>query len=180
MVLAVRILQFTPSILEALAAGDLARANSECEVELPADFGDPGWAGLWRMRRDQVHDDPTSAAWVTGAIVDADHGLCVGRAGFHGLPDERGMVEVGYTVLPKYRRRGYGRAALRVMLERVAEDPNVRVVRASISPGNVASRHLVAGFGFVEVGQQWDDEDGLELLFEVDPGDALAQPAGQT
>jgi len=43
----------------------------------------------------------------------------------------------------------------------------VHTVRASIRPDNVASRALVAQYGFVEVGEQWDDEDGLETVFEV-------------
>ena len=38
---------------------------------------------------------------------------------------------------------------------------------ASIRPDNEASWTLVSQFGFVEVGEQWDDEDGLETVFEV-------------
>jgi len=41
-----------------------------------------------------------------------------------------------------------------------------RVVRASVGPDNVASLATIAHFGFVQIGQQWDDEDGLELVFE--------------
>jgi hypothetical protein len=40
-------------------------------------------------------------------------------------------------------------------------------VRATISPGNVASLATTAGFGFAEVGEQWDEQDGRELIFEV-------------
>jgi hypothetical protein len=40
-------------------------------------------------------------------------------------------------------------------------------VRATISPGNAASLATISGFGFAEVGEQWDDEDGLELIFEI-------------
>jgi len=36
-----------------------------------------------------------------------------------------------------------------------------------ISPDNLASRALVSQYGFVEVGEQWDDEDGLETIFEA-------------
>jgi L-amino acid N-acyltransferase YncA len=59
------------------------------------------------------------------------------------------------------------------MLERARVEATARVVRASIRPDNEASRALVAQFGFVEVGEQWDDEDGLELLFDLAmPSDA--------
>ena len=50
---------------------------------------------------------------------------------------------------------------------RARREPLVRVVRATISPDNAASRSLVLQHGFVEVGEQWDDEDGLEIVFEV-------------
>jgi L-amino acid N-acyltransferase YncA len=42
----------------------------------------------------------------------------------------------------------------------------VRTVRASVSPGNVASLALVRSLGFRQVGEQWDEIDGLELVFE--------------
>ena len=33
--------------------------------------------------------------------------------------------------------------------------------------GEVPDAMLGLGFGFVEVGEQWDDEDGLEIVYEV-------------
>ena len=50
---------------------------------------------------------------------------------------------------------------------RARAEPGVRVVRASISPDNAGSLATIAGFGFVEVGEQWDEQDGLELVFEL-------------
>jgi L-amino acid N-acyltransferase YncA len=39
----------------------------------------------------------------------------------------------------------------------------------SISPDNTPSYQLASQFGFSEVGQQWDEEDGLEIIYELDP-----------
>jgi RimJ/RimL family protein N-acetyltransferase len=111
--------------------------------------------------------DPASAGWITGAVRDGRRGLAVGRAGFHGPPDAAGMVEVGYAIDPAHRRLGYARAALEILLDRAAAAPAVRIVRATISPDNVASRDLVLQYGFVEVGEQEDDEDGREIVYEV-------------
>ncbi|AJC61817.1 hypothetical protein GZL_09299 [Streptomyces sp. 769] len=94
-------------------------------------------------------------------------GLVVGHAGFHGPPDEVGMVEIGYSVAPDFRRQGYARSTLIELLRRAAAEPAVTTVRATISPDNVASLATISGFGFVEVGEQWDEEDGPELVFEV-------------
>ncbi|WP_308401196.1 GNAT family N-acetyltransferase [Streptomyces sp. AC512_CC834] len=96
-----------------------------------------------------------------------DRGLVVGHAGFHGPPDEVGMVEIGYSIAPDFRRQGYARSALIELLRRAAAEPAVTTVRATISPDNVASLATISGFGFVEVGEQWDEEDGREVVFEV-------------
>lgn len=119
------------------------------------------------MRSKQVEQDPASATWVTGVIWDEQQRLAVGRAGYHGPPDQSGMVEIGYAVDPAYRRRGYARAALEALLRRAAREPQVKTVRVTISPGNAASYALVSQYGFAEVGEQWDEQDGLEIIYEA-------------
>jgi RimJ/RimL family protein N-acetyltransferase len=44
----------------------------------------------------------------------------------------------------------------------------VHTVRVTIGPDNLASQQLAAQYGFTEIGEQWDDEDGLEIIYEVD------------
>ena len=76
------------------------------------------------------------------------------------------MVEVGYArsiprtggrVRPGRARRPAGAAA---------REPEVTTVRASVRPDNIASTALVDSCGFVAVGQQWDEEDGLKTVYE--------------
>jgi RimJ/RimL family protein N-acetyltransferase len=164
----VRIVHLTASAFRALSSGDLAGANALSPIPLSAYFAGPEWRSVWLRRSRQVEEDPGSAAWVTGVIWDEERQVAVGRAGYHGPPDQSGMVEIGYAVDPAYRRRGYARAALEALLQRAAREPQVRTVRVTISPDNVASYQLAAQYGFTEVGQQWDDEDGLEIIYEVD------------
>jgi len=168
----VRIVHLDPATITALAEADLDAANRTAPVRLTPFLVDPGRLFTWRFRRDQVAQDPTVAAWVTGVIWADDVGQVVGQAGYHGPPDRDGMVEVGYAVDPTFRRRGYARAALQALVDRATREPDVRTVRASVSPDNAASLALIAPFGFVQVGEQWDEEDGLELVFEVSAGSA--------
>ncbi len=165
----VRVVHLPAAVLDALAAGDLDAANAVSPVPLGAVVLDEGWREIWTIRSTQVTGDPDAAAWVTGVVVDGRTGEVVGQAGFHGPPDDRGMVEVGYEVAPEHRRRGYARATLAALVRRAATEPDVHVVRASISPDNEPSNALTASFGFEQVGEQWDSEDGLEILFELDP-----------
>lgn len=169
----VRLVPLSPEAIAALADDDLARASGEVGIELPEFLLTDRW--LWELRRDQIAKDPGSAGWVARVAMSAgpSDGLVVGYAGFHGPPDEAGVVEVGYTVLPEHRRQGYARAILSQLLRQAAAVPEVRTVRASINPDNAASLATIAGFGFAQVGDQWDEEDGLELLFEVPAGQGL-------
>lgn len=164
----VRVVHLTAPVFGALADGDLAAANAVSPVPLSAYFAGPDWRGVWRMRYEQVREDPASAAWVTGVVWDERQRVAVGRAGYHAPPDEAGMVEIGYAVDPAHRRRGYARAALEVLLQRAASEPRVHRVRVTISPDNLASYRLASQYGFVEVGEQWDVEDGLEIIYETD------------
>ena len=147
------LIQLSPSVLAALADGDLATANFAAPIPLGFYFVSPEWRSTWRHRASQVLDDPASATWITRAIVDADRGVAVGRAGFHGPPDAAGLVEVGYAVDPAFRRQGYARAALVALLKWAREDTAIHKVRASIGPDNLASLALVSQYGFVKVGE---------------------------
>jgi RimJ/RimL family protein N-acetyltransferase len=165
----VRIVHLTAPVFAALAAGDLTAAERASSVALSPYFAGPDWAPVWRIRHAQVLAHPSSAAWVTGVVWDDDRALAVGRAGFHGPPDPDGMVEIGYAVVPEHRRQGYAGAALAVLLARAAREPDVRTVRLSISPGNSVSRRLADRYGFIEVGEQEDEEDGREIIYEREP-----------
>jgi [ribosomal protein S5]-alanine N-acetyltransferase len=155
--------------LEALVGGDLAGASSHAGVDLTPYFLDEVW--LWRLRLDQLAADPGSGDWIARAAVDATSGAVVGHVGFHGPPNEDGMVEVGYSVDPQHRRRGYGRALLRTALAWATSVPDVRTVRASIGPENAASLATLRPFGFRHIGEQWDEKDGRELLYELSVAD---------
>ena len=152
--------------MAALVDGDLTAASAVAGVELTDYFTSDGCTWLWRLRLAQMASDPTSRGWVARAVVDAESGAVVGHAGFHGPPDASGMVEVGYSVDPRHRRRGYARALLAELLHRAGEEPGVSTVRATVSPDNVASLATLVGSGFVQVGEQQDEIDGLELVFE--------------
>jgi len=165
---AVRIVQLSPGALAALAEGDLASADALSPVPLTPWLVSPEAIGTWRRRAVQVEDVPEDLAWVTGVLWSETERAVVGKAGFHAAPGEDGIVEVGYAVDPEYRRRGYARAALLAMVERARAHSTVRTLRATVSPHNAASLALIRELPFVEVGEQWDDEDGLETIYELD------------
>ncbi|MGI5166191.1 GNAT family N-acetyltransferase [Spirillospora sp. CA-253888] len=161
-----RLVELSPAALTALLADDLAEASRIAGVRLTGFFATADAKGVWKRRLDQIAADPEDARWIARAGVTAD-GTVVGHAGFHTRPDGEGRVEVAYAVDPAHRRQGHARAMLRALLARAEDEPEVRVVRAAISPDNAGSLATIAGHGFEEIGEQWDEEDGRELLFEL-------------
>lgn len=153
--------------MAALLKDDLAQASAEAGVALTEYFVTDTAKWVWQYRVNQLISDRGCAGWLTQIVVAEPAGAVVGYAGFHGPPDEAGMVELGYSVIPAYRRQGYAKAVLSALVRRAVAEARVRTVRVTISPDNTASLATISGFGFVEVGEQWDEEDGLELLFEV-------------
>nr|WP_281385865.1 GNAT family N-acetyltransferase [Nocardioides luti] len=123
--------------------------------------------GTWRFRAKQAVETPQDLPWITGVLWDETGGQAVGKAGFHAAPDADGMVEIGYAVDPAFRRQGFARAALELLLDRARREPEARVLRATVAPANAASLALVHQYPFLETGEQWDDEDGLEIIYEL-------------
>jgi [ribosomal protein S5]-alanine N-acetyltransferase len=153
--------------MEALLAGDVeAVARATGALYSPEWLGDN--AGHLARRARQLRADPAIRRWLVRPIVlrEGDRAV-IGTINFHGPPDGRGMLEVGYSLLPEFRGRGYAIEAVRALFAWAKRDPVVRVFRASVSPGNDRSLHLIDKLGFVQIGDQMDEEDGLELVFEL-------------
>jgi RimJ/RimL family protein N-acetyltransferase len=156
-------LEFMRACLE----GDLSRASDLIGATLPLDW--PGDAARTLRRRvRQLEANAAEQPWLLRAMVLRNPSRqLVGRIGFHAPPDARGSLEVGYGVERAYRRRGYASEATRAMLGWATAQHGIRHFVASVAPTNVASLALVRRFGFVQTGAQWDDEDGEELVFEL-------------
>jgi RimJ/RimL family protein N-acetyltransferase len=104
--------------------------------------------------------------WLTRAIRLRDTGETVGHCGFHGPPDVIGRAEIGCTVFPEFRGQGYAKEVARA-LATFAFDQGVEEVYATVSPDNAPSLAVVRALGFVQVGTQEDEVDGLELVFTL-------------
>jgi RimJ/RimL family protein N-acetyltransferase len=156
--------------MEALLARNLAAASREIGAETPMWMADE-LEGFVKYRLGQLRLDPAIREWLGRAMVltDADGARrVIGSLGFHGPPDGRGRLEVGYSVDPPFRRQGYARESVKALLDWAQREHGITRFVASIAPENEASLNLAARFGFRQVGVQMDDVDGLEIVFETD------------
>jgi RimJ/RimL family protein N-acetyltransferase len=118
---------------------------------------------MLRYRMNALAADPACEPYLLHLVLGAD-GTLLGRIGCHEAPDAAGEVEIGYYVRPSERGKGVAGRAVDLFLEWLC-GVGVRSVRASVGPGNAASRHILTARGFVETGRQIDDEDGEEIIY---------------
>ena len=84
------------------------------------------------------------------------------------MPDAEGMIEIGIEIHPDFQNNGYAKEALLGMWIWVIDQPGVRTLRYTVAAQNLPSVKIVSSFGFKHVGQQIDEEDGPEEIFEMD------------
>jgi RimJ/RimL family protein N-acetyltransferase len=75
----------------------------------------------------------------------------VAGAGFLG-PPANGAVEIGYSVIPTARRRGYATEIVKALVAHAFAHPEVNVVVAHTCEENVESTHVLLHCGFSRVG----------------------------
>jgi len=158
----------SPEFMHASLADDRLLASTLIRADLPREW--PGRTGrTMRYRLDQLSVDPSVQPWLLRAIVLREPlRRVIGHIGFHAPPDEGRCVEVGYTVDADYRRQGFAFEAVQALFAWANAEHAICRFRASIAPDNAPSLALARKLGFVQTGSQWDEEDGEELVFELE------------
>jgi ribosomal-protein-alanine N-acetyltransferase len=141
----------------AIAGRDIANPHST----LVADSGPLGW------RVPQVKADPTSNKWFVRFIVLGESREVIGSTSFHGVPDETGMMEIGIGIEEEFWGKGYATEALLGMWRWVVTQPGVSILRYTVSPTNLPSVAIIKKLGFHHQGQQMDEIDGPEDIYEM-------------
>ena len=119
----------------------------------------------WRVP--QVKEDPSRNIWFVRWIVLKESGEIIGSASFHGAPNEAGMIEIGLGIELAFQNEGYATEALMGMWSWVLDQPGVKTLRYTVSATNKPSMRIIEKFGFKHMGQQLDEIDGPEEIFEM-------------
>jgi RimJ/RimL family protein N-acetyltransferase len=94
--------------------------------------------------------------------------IAIGNGGFKGKPSEDGTVEIGYSVVEAYQKRGLGSEGARALIERAFRDPAVTRVIAETFPDLTPSIRVLEHNGFVRTTEA-GSEPGV-IRFELKRG----------
>ena len=156
--------------LAAVAEGDPEPAERRIRATISA-----AWIAearhLCALRAEQMRRSPDDAPWLMRAVVLQTAGEAIGQVGFHGGPGINGLqaddaVELGYSILPAFRGRGFATEAARGLMEWAIGERGVQRFLASVSPTNPASIRVAQKLGFDEVSRVWDEVDGEEIVYQ--------------
>lgn len=126
---------------------------------------------------ERIRAAPTERLWGDRLMIetgaDGERHI-VGSVVFHGAPDARGEVEIGYGVEASRQGMGYGAEAVCAVVDWALEQPGVRRVAAATFPWHTASIRILRRAGMLPCGTREHDMLGDLLLFERVAGPARA------
>jgi RimJ/RimL family protein N-acetyltransferase len=149
----------TPELARAAEDGnaELARALG---VRVPASWPPPMHGAAQPLMAAQLATDPSLVGWSFWFVVEAVPLELVGSIGFIGHADREGVVEIGYSMLDKYQRRGFATEAMGALIDWAFSHEHVRRVRAQTFPKLTASIRVLEKNGLRLVGAG-DEPDSL-------------------
>ena len=113
---------------------------------------------------DYLRSHPEAAGWAAWYWVAKKHKpVAVGMGGFKGLP-AGGAVEIGYSLLPEFQKKGYAMEAVAAMIDWAFGHEEVDRVLAETLPELTPSIRLLEKSGFKNIGK--GSEDGV-IRFEL-------------
>jgi ribosomal-protein-alanine N-acetyltransferase len=144
-------LELFPLPREAAASlpGDREDAARIIGAKLSADWPAPDLLDVLPMQAATEQDQARYGVWV---IVERDTATVIGDIGFLGPPGTDETVEIGYSIVPDRRRRGYATEAARELITWAGQQPGVGAVIAACDPDNQASIRTLERLGFARTG----------------------------
>ncbi len=162
-----------PPALAALVAGDRAEASRLTRCDLGGFPGDQ--LSIAEVRLKDVAADPDYLPWSLRVMALKPDLRFVGHFNFHTKPNADylkelapGAVEMGYFVLPEFRRLGLAEEAALGMMDWAGRGHGVCRFVVSISPENAPSVAMARKLGFTRIGSHIDEEDGYEDILARD------------
>jgi ribosomal-protein-alanine N-acetyltransferase len=97
---------------------------------------------------------PAASGWYGFYGIVEEEGATPVLAGGGGSlgPPEGGHVEIGYSLIDAFQRRGYATEMMTAIIDWIGRDPRVSKVVAETDEANEPSRRLLARLGFEAVG----------------------------
>ena len=154
----IQLINCTPEILTHIISGDEVLAR-ELDLNVPKDWSTFGLPAF-RYTQSILNNNPAAAPWWTYLPILTASRTLIGSCGYKGLPDEMGIVEIGYEVGKAFRNQGYATTIAQILVKQAFRDPRVKTVQAHTLAEENASVRVLQKSGFKFKEEIEDEEDG--------------------
>jgi RimJ/RimL family protein N-acetyltransferase len=162
----------TEDFLKACLREDAKRTDALIGFRVSPDWFEE--KDLIRLRMNNYRVDKKYISWGLHAVGLRKSMEMVGFIGFHTRPNPEYLkafapnaIEFGYTIFLPHRRQGFAEEAIKGLLNWAVDRHPLDNFIASVSPTNLASTALVKKLGFRKIGEQIDETDGLEFVYQL-------------
>ena len=124
-------------------------------VRIPDDWPGPDLADALPFFIEQMEQDTSGSVW-DGIIVHRVDAVVIGDMGFRGGLDDAGAVEIGYSIVPAYRNRGYATEMASSLIAWAFQQLDILTVVAECLHDNIGSIKVLEKLGMRRVGAHDD------------------------
>lgn len=100
----------------------------------------------------ELKEDPELLGWGAWFVSLADNHQIVGDIGFKGKPDNQGIVEVGYGIIPEMHNKGIATEAVSAVMEWALGSGAVKKIVAECDIDNLPSIKVLGKLGMTRTG----------------------------
>jgi len=147
--------------LKKAAINDKARLVEMLGMRVPEHWPGPDLAEALPFFVQKMEKAPSDPVWDWIVIHKADQAV-IGDIGFMGGPDQQGVVEIGYSIVPEYRNQGYATEMAHRLIAWAFQEKGINVVTAKCLDDNVGSIKVLE-----KVGMHRLEPEGNRLKWEI-------------
>ncbi|RMF76517.1 MAG: N-acetyltransferase [Chloroflexi bacterium] len=103
---------------------------------------------------EQLAKDKMLLGWGLWLMVHRADNVIIGDVGFKGRPGKDGTIDIGYSIVPSYRRQGYTIEAASRLMAWALQQPRVRRVTARCLQNNFGSIRVLEKLGMRRVSHE--------------------------
>lgn len=138
------------------ALNDQAKLATLLGVTVPEDFpNQPVRDFVLPSKVTELQADASHGEW-SGIIIHTADNIVIGSMGFKELPNDEGMVEIGYDIVSAYQGSGYATEMAKSLITWAFEQPSVKLITAQCLPDNWASVRVLQKLGMKQVESSTD------------------------
>ena len=140
---------------------DRAKLVEMLGVYVPEHWPGPDLVEALPVFVENMEEAPSEPIWDWIAIHRLDQAV-IGGIGFMRDPDKAGVVEVGYDVVPEYRKQGYATEMAHSLIAWAFQETEIKVITASCLDDNIGSIKVLENVDMRRL-----EPDGNMLKWEI-------------